>query len=151
MNTTALELIQGAFPEVPCETSIDSVVLTVQPSELEKILSKLKNDPTLDFGLLLDVTAIDYSDYPQKTDTRFYVVYTIRNWKDNLVVQVRTPVADPEVGVPTASHLWDSANWGERETYDQYGINFQGHPDLRRILNHWQFKGHPLRKDYVIK
>lgn len=150
MNTTALELIQGAFPEVPCETSIDSVVLTVQPSELEKILSKLKNDPTLDFGLLLDVTAIDYSDYPQKTDTRFYVVYTIRNWKDNLVVQVRTPVADPEVGVPTASHLWDSANWGERETYDQYGINFQGHPDLRRILNHWQFKGHPLRKDYVI-
>lgn len=150
MKTTALELIQGAFPEAPCEVSLDTVVLTVQAEELELTLNKLKNDPSLDFSLLLDVTAIDYLEYPEKQDTRFYVVYTLRSWETNLLLQVRVPVTDPEVGIPSATALWESANWGEREAYDQYGINFQGHPDLRRILNHWQFEGYPLRKDYVI-
>lgn len=151
MNTTALELIQAAFPEAPCTATIDSVVLTVQPEYLEKTLSRLKNDPTLNFSLLLDVTAVDYLNYPEWHEARFFVVYTLRNWEQNRLVQVRIPVADPEVGIPTATGLWDSANWGERETYDQYGIVFQGHPDLRRILNHWQFQGHPLRKDYPIE
>lgn len=151
MNTTALELIQAAFPGSNCIANLDAVLITVQPEQLEKTLSRLKNDPTLNFGLLLDVTAVDYLAYPVPQDARFAVIYTIRNWEKNMVVQVKTPVADPEVGIPTASHIWDSANWGERETYDQYGINFQGHPDLRRILNHWQFQGHPLRKDYAIE
>ena len=100
---------------------------------------------------MVDVTAIDYLDYPQPQDARFYVVYTLRNWEDNILVQVRTPVADPATGIPTATHLWGAAIFGEREVYDQYGIHFQGHPDLRRILNHWQFEGHPLRKDYPIE
>ncbi len=151
MNTTALELIQAAFPGEPCVATLDSVVITVEPEQLETTLSRLKNDPSLNFGLLLDVTAVDYLSYPLQQPARFFVVYTIRNWERNMVVQVRTPVANPEIGIPTATHLWDSANWGERETYDQYGIVFQGHPDLRRVLNHWQFQGHPLRKDYDIE
>lgn len=151
MNTTALELIQSTFPDLPCTASLDAVVLTVQPEQLETTLSRLKNDPELQFGLLVDVTAVDYLTYPVAQEARFAVVHTLRNWEKNQVVQVRTPVADPAIGVPTATHLWDSANWGERETFDQYGINFQGHPDLRRILNHWQFEGHPLRKDYPIE
>ena len=151
MNTTALEFIQAAFPDVPCTANLDAVVLTVQPEQLETTLSRLKNDPELQYGLLLDVTAVDYLEYPVEQATRFAVVHTLRNWEKNQLVQVRTPVADPETGVPTATHLWDSANWGERETFDQYGITFQGHPDLRRILNHWQFEGHPLRKDYPIE
>lgn len=150
MNTTALEPIQAAFPDVPCTTSVDAVVLTVQAEHIETTLTRLKNEPTLNFGLLVDVTAIDYLNYPVQQPTRFVVVYTLRNWERNLLVQVRVPVADPEIGIPSATPLWDSANWGERETYDQYGIHFQGHPDLRRILNHWQFQGHPLRKDYPI-
>lgn len=151
MNTTALELIQAAFPDVVCTANLDAVALTVQPEQLETTLSRLKNDPELDFGLLLDVTAVDYLTYPERQDARFAVVHVLRNWEKNQLVQVRTLVDDPETGVPTATHLWDSANWAERETFDQYGINFQGHPDLRRILNHWQFKGHPLRKDYPIE
>ncbi len=150
MNNMALELIQGAFPKLACEASLDAVVITVQPDELEQTLVKLRNAPELNFDILLDVTAIDYLEYPEQKDTRFYVVYTIRSWQKNMLVQVRVPVADPEVGIPSATAVWDSANWGERETYDQYGIHFKGHPDLRRILNHWQFKGHPLRKDYPI-
>jgi NADH-quinone oxidoreductase subunit C/D len=151
MNTTALELIQAAFPDVTCTVNLEAVVLTVQPEHLEKTLSRLKNDPTLNFGLLVDVTAVDYLDYPVQQATRFSVVYILRNWEKNMVVQVRTPVADSDTGIPTATHLWDSANWAEREVFDQYGIQFQGHPDLRRILNHWQFQGHPLRKDYAIE
>ena len=151
MNATALEKFQAAFPDATCKVGLDSVVIDVQPDNLEKTLSKLKTDPEFNCGLLLDVTGIDYKDYPEPKDARFYVVHTLRNWQDNLIVQVRTPVANPETGVPTATHLWDSANWGERETWDQYGINFQNHPDQRRILNHFQFEGHPLRKDYDIR
>jgi len=151
MNTTALELIQAAFPDVTCTANLDAVVITVQPEHLEQTLARLKNDPTLNFGMLLDVTAVDYLDYPVPQAARFSVVYNLRNWEKNMVVQVKIPVTDPAIGIPTATHLWGSANWAERETFDQYGINFIGHPDLRRILNHWQFEGHPLRKDYAIE
>ena len=150
MNATALEKIQAAFPEATCKVVLDSVVVDVQPENLESTLSRLKNEPAFDCGLMVDVTAIDYLDYPQAQDVRFYVVYTLRNWEENILVQVRVPVNDPETGIPTATHLWRAALFGEREVYDQYGIHFQGHPDLRRILNHWQFEGHPLRKDYPI-
>jgi NADH-quinone oxidoreductase subunit C/D len=150
MNATALEKIQAAFPEATCKVVLDSVVIDVQPENLESTLSRLKNPQEFNCGLMLDVTAIDYLDYPQAQKARFYVIYTIRNWEDNILVQVRTPVQDPAVGIPTATHLWGAALFGEREAYDQYGIHFQGHPDLRRILNHWQFQGHPLRKDYPI-
>lgn len=151
MNATALEKIQAAFPGATCKVVLDSVVIDVQPENLESTLSRLKDEQEFNCGLLVDVTAIDYLEYPTPQETRFYVVYTIRNWEENLLFQVRVPVADPEVGIPTASALWGSAIWGEREAYDQYGITFQGHPDLRRILNHWQFEGHPLRKDYPIE
>lgn len=151
MNTTALEVLQAAFPDVPCTAAVDAVVMTVQPAQLQSTLSRLKSEPALNFGLLLDVTGIDYLNYPVQQEARFAVVYTLRNWEKNMLVQVRVPVADPEEGIPSATSLWDSANWGEREAYDQYGIRFQEHPDLRRILNHWQFQGHPLRKDYPIE
>jgi NADH-quinone oxidoreductase subunit C/D len=150
MNATAIEKICTAFPGIVCREGLKCVEMTVQPEKLEETFSRLKLYPELNFGLLVDITGIDYKEYPIKQDCRFYVVYTLRNWQDNMLVQVRVPVADPEVGIPTCSHLWDSANWGEREVYDQYGINFIGHPDMRRILNHWQFIGHPLRKDYDI-
>jgi NADH-quinone oxidoreductase subunit C/D len=150
MNATALEKIQAAFPEATCKVVLDSVVIDVLPENLENTLSRLKNESDFNCGLMVDVTAIDYLDYPQAQDARFYVIYTLRNWEENILVQVRTPVTDPETGIPSATHLWGAANFGEREVYDQYGINFQNHPDLRRILNHWQFEGHPLRKDYPI-
>ncbi|MGW8192938.1 MAG: NADH-quinone oxidoreductase subunit D [Desulforhopalus sp.] len=151
MNATALEKFQAAFPDATCKAVLDSVVIDVQPENLESTLSRLKNEPGFNCGLMADVTAIDYLEYPQPQDARFYVVYTLRNWEKNFLVQVRTPVEDPDVGITSATHLWGSALFGEREVYDQYGIHFQGHPDLRRILNHWQFEGHPLRKDYPIK
>jgi NADH-quinone oxidoreductase subunit C/D len=150
MNATAIEKLKAAFPEAVFAEVLDSVVLTVPTDRLRETLSQLRNNPELNFNLLLDITAVDYLSYIETRETRFYVVYIVRNWEENFLVQVRTPVVDPAVGVPTVSDLWQAANWAEREVYDQYGINFTGHPDLRRILNHWQFEGHPLRKDYPI-
>ncbi len=150
MKTTALQLVQAAFPDAESREVLDSVVLTVEPEALGATLATLKNDPRFGCSLLLDVTAVDYLDYPQAQPARFAVVYVLRNPESGLLMQVRSPVADAENGVASASALWGSAVWGERETYDQYGICFKDHPDLRRILNHWQFVGHPLRKDYPI-
>ena len=150
MTTTALQNIQAAFPNADSRENLDSVVLTVQPDALEATLGKLKNDPQFGCSLLLDVTAIDFLTYPEPQPTRFVVVYILRNPESGLQVQVRVPVADPDTGIPSATKLWGSAIWGEREAYDQYGVRFNGHHDLRRILNHWQFVGHPLRKDYDI-
>ena len=79
MNTTALELIQSTFPDLPCTASLDAVVLTVQPEQLETTLSRLKNDPELQFGLLVDVTAVDYLTYPVAQEARFAVVHTLRD------------------------------------------------------------------------
>lgn len=151
MKANATKLIQEAFPELPCRDVLGYAELTVSADKLEPTLAALKNRPELNFSILLDVTGIDYLQYPVKQEARFAVVYTLRNWEEDLIVQVKTYVQDPAVGVSTCSHLWESANWGEREAYDQYGINFIGHPDLRRVLNHWQFVGHPLRKDYDIQ
>lgn len=150
MKALALEKIRGAFPEIHCCENLDSLVITAAPDTLSEILNFLKNDPALGFDLLLDITAVDYLHHPGNHANRFGVVYTLRNWEKNLLAQVKVAVSDPEVGLPSATGVWDSANWAEREVFDQYGIRFNGHPDLRRILNHWQFQGHPLRKDYPI-
>ena len=150
MNETATEKINALFPEMTYRRVLDGIVMDVPAEQLEKTLTRLKTYPDLGFDLLLDITAVDYLHFPGGCACRFVVVYTLRNWERNWLLQIRTPVIDPEVGLPTCTGLWGAADWAEREVYDQYGINFIGHPDLRRILNHWQFEGHPLRKDYDI-
>jgi len=150
MTDTISEKLRALFPDIEPRSVLDTTVIDVGPDRLIPVMERLKTYPDLDFSLLLDTTAVDYLDYPEGQTARFQVVYTLRNWRKNWLLQVRVPVADPAAGVPTVTGLWGSADWGEREVFDQYGITFNGHPDLRRILNHWQFEGHPLRKDYDI-
>lgn len=150
MTDSLTDKLQALFPEIEPKAVLDYTVLDVEPDELYQLMERLKTYPDLGFSLLLDITAIDYLTYPQQPEARFYVVYTLRNWQKNWLLQVRTPVADPGIGLESVTGLWGAADWAEREVYDQYGINFRNHPDLRRILNHWQFEGHPLRKDYDI-
>ncbi|KAB2890169.1 MAG: NADH-quinone oxidoreductase subunit D [Desulfobulbaceae bacterium] len=150
MKAHALEKIRTAFAGATCSEILGNLTIDVTADDLIAVLEMLKTDPELRFDLLLDVTAIDYLDFPATRAARYAVVYTARSLELSMVAQVRVPVSDPDVGIPSATGIWDSANWGEREAFDQYGIRFNGHPDLRRILNHWQFEGHPLRKDYPI-
>ncbi len=114
------------------------------------LLDTLKSAKEEGYTLLLDITAIDnlYKSHPPMT--RFELIYILRheNFKD--VRSYKVPVGDPEIGVETITSLFASADWAEREVYDQYGIHFQNHKMLKRVLNHNEFVGHPLRKDYEI-
>ena len=120
----------------------------VDVNELKPFITKLKNEQ--EYILLLDITVIDYLKYPDVTPSRFAVVYILRDshFKHQKVIKVY--VDDNDLNVPTISDLYAAANWAEREAFDQYGINFVGHPNMKRVLNHHQFIGHPLRKDYPV-
>ncbi|HIP18004.1 MAG TPA: NADH-quinone oxidoreductase subunit C, partial [Sulfurovum sp.] len=123
---------------------------TLRVIESDSLIETLKKAKGDGYTLLLDITAIDnlYKSHPPLT--RFELVYILRheNFKDLLVYKV--PVKDPDVGVESVSSLYASADWAEREVFDQYGIHFENHKMLKRVLNHNEFIGHPLRKDYEI-
>ncbi|MDF1881320.1 NADH-quinone oxidoreductase subunit D [Sulfurimonas sp. MAG313] len=97
---------------------------------------------------LLDITITDYLDYVVTKESRFALVYIIRHKKFQDYIILKAYLKEPKC--LSICHLYKAADWLERECYDQYGVVFQNHPNLSRILNHWQFKGHPLRKDYPI-
>ena len=121
--------------------------ITVQKSVLIELLKFLRDDPDLDFNFLMDLTAVDYLN---RKDNRFEVVYHFYSLKHNDRLRVKVPVSEDDCTIDSASSLWKTANWYEREVWDLYGIKFNGHPDMRRILLYEEFKGHPLRKDYPI-
>ncbi len=107
------------------------------------LMEKLKRN----FEILLDITAVDYLG---KKEKRFEVVYHLLSLSEKMRLRVKVELEEGEK-IPTLSFLWKNANWLEREVYDMFGIKFEGHPDLRRILLYPEFKGHPLRKDYPLK
>ena len=122
--------------------------LLVDSKDLRATLLRLKKDE--DFTILLDMTAVDYSKFPDSTPSRFAVVYVLRSSDFKKETTVKSFVSDETLSVDTVSDIFPSANWAEREAYDQYGVIFLNHPNLKRVLNHKQFIGHPLRKDYKI-
>ena len=122
--------------------------LLVDLKDLRATLLRLKKDE--DFTILLDMTAVDYSKFPDSTPSRFAVVYVLRSSDFKKETTVKAFVSDETLSVDTVSDIFPSANWAEREAYDQYGVIFLNHPNLKRVLNHKQFIGHPLRKDYKI-
>ena len=122
--------------------------LLVDSKDLRATLLRLKKDE--DFTILLDMTAVDYSKFPDSTPSRFAVVCVLRSSDFKKETTVKAFVSDETLSVDTVSDIFPSANWAEREAYDQYGVIFLNHPNLKRVLNHKQFIGHPLRKDYKI-
>jgi NADH-quinone oxidoreductase subunit C len=102
------------------------------------------------FDLLVDITAVDYLEYPDAAD-RFGVVYLLANTETSERLAVKTFVNPPNPELPSATALWQGANWMEREVFDMFGVGFAGHPDLRRILMPEEFAAFPLRKDYPLK
>lgn len=118
------------------------VTVTVKKEKILEILKTLKDDLKYDF--LCDVTAVDYLGQ----SPRFMVVYNLYSISNKDRLRVKAPVDE---SIDSATALWNSANWLERETYDLMGINFVNHPDLRRILMTDDWVGHPLRKDYPLQ
>ena len=122
--------------------------LLIDSKDIKSIISKLKNEK--DYTILLDITAIDYLNFPDVTPSRFAVVYILRDASFKNEISIKSFIDDNSLEIDSIVDLYDAANWAERETFDQYGIKFKGHPNLKRVLNHHQFVGHPLRKDYEI-
>jgi len=123
----------------------DEVHLFVKPEQIVETLTLLRDEHN--FELLSALTASDY--WPQEMP-RFHVVYQLTSLAKNLSLQVRVPVSGSNPKVPTATGVYQVANWRERELLDMFGIEFEGHPDPRRILMPEGTEGHPLRKDFPL-
>jgi NADH-quinone oxidoreductase subunit C len=123
----------------------------VDREALADALAFCRDDGELRFDLLVDVTAVDYLRFPGREDgPRFEVVYHLYSIDHNHRLRLKVQVEEDDARVATATGLWPIANWLEREVWDMFGIRFEGHPDLRRLLLYDEFVGHPLRKDYPI-
>ena len=123
----------------------------VERTDIAEVLRFCRDDPALSFDLLMDLTAVDYlTDPGREAWERFEVVYHLYATGENHRLRVKVPVEADEPVVPTAVPLWAVADWYEREVWDMFGIRFEGHPHLRRLLLYEEFVGHPLRKDYPI-
>ncbi|WP_124087820.1 NADH-quinone oxidoreductase subunit C [Pseudogemmobacter humi] len=124
-------------------TAFDELTVTAAPAHLEALMEYLRDDPSCRFSTLIDITAVDHPERP----ARFDVVYHLLSMYRNQRIRVKLAVREDEM-VPSLCALYPAANWYERETFDMFGILFANHPDLRRILTDYGFRGHPLRKDF---
>ncbi|MBO9477816.1 NADH-quinone oxidoreductase subunit C [Shimia sp. R11_0] len=125
------------------DVAFDELTIDVAPANIAPFVSFLKTDATCRFSTLVDVTAVDY---PERAK-RFDVVYHFLSMFQNQRVRLRVSVREDEM-VPSIVPVHPSANWFEREVFDMFGIIFSDHPDLRRLLTDYGFRGHPLRKDF---
>jgi len=124
----------------------DEVTVTVAKGEIFEICKFLHSDPDLQYHLLTDLCGLDFfSETP-----RFGVVYHLYSLKSNQRLRVKTRVGEME-SIPSVESIWKVANWYEREVYDLFGITFENHPDLRRIMLWDGYEGHPLRKDFPVE
>ena len=128
----------------------DQTYVRVGPDRLVEVLRYCYDDPELAFDQLCDLTCVDYLEFPDATD-RFAVIYSLLSVKHGHRLWIKCFVNDPKPAVPSATDIWAGANWLEREIWDMFGIGFEGHPDLRRILTWEGFEAHPLRKDYPLR
>ena len=155
--TTRLELltenIQKVLGDKVTKTTLDLGELTIECSAKDflKVAKVLRDNKALKFEQLIDLCGVDYSDYVDGTweGQRFATVYHLLSVSLNHRIRLKVFCSDDEFPVlPTSVELWPAANWFERESFDLFGIMYEGHPDLRRLLTDYGFVGHPFRKDF---
>jgi NADH-quinone oxidoreductase subunit C len=139
--------------DIRLKESLGEVTLEVPASQYLSVLTALRDDPTLRFESCVDLCGVDYSTYGDGAyeGPRYAVVLHLLSITHNWRMRVRTFIPDDDLPViPSALDVWPSVNWYEREAFDLFGIAFEGHPDLRRILTDYGFIGHPFRKDFPV-
>lgn len=149
MSTNFIDRVKSKFTSIVIDSHNfrgDQTLTVKKGSELE-LFTFLRDDPELDFNFLMDLTAVDYMD---RKDERFEMVYHLFSLKHNGRLRIKIPVSEDNCTIDSVCNIWETANWYEREVWDLYGIKFNNHPDMRRILLYEEFKGHPLRKDYPV-
>ncbi|MDQ3215481.1 MAG: NADH-quinone oxidoreductase subunit C [Pseudomonadota bacterium] len=133
--------------------AFDEVTIVIKGTDHVSVAVTLRDDPELAFEQLIDLCGVDYSTYGEGAwdAARYAVVMHLMSLTNNWRLRVRSFCADDDFPlVESVAAVWASANWFEREAFDLYGIVFEGHPDLRRLLTDYGFVGHPFRKDFPI-
>jgi NADH-quinone oxidoreductase subunit C len=163
LDHPTLARVKNAFPDAKLMASEfrGQTTLVVEPADAHKVLRFLRDDPECDYDFLADVTAADYLGYPSEMPARFAVIWVLASGRHGRRITVKTfldPTVDtsgtepdPALVVDTVTDIWPGAEWREREAYDMFGIRFDGHPDLRRILTWEDYPAYPLRKDYPLR
>ena len=158
-----------------CLTNHNQITLVVSPSHLLTICESLRDEDDFAFSQLIDLCGVDYSAYGEinwatnettstgfsrgrnknsvsiNNEERFAVVYHLLSIEHNHRLRIRCYLPEENPKLPTMTKIWSSADWYEREAYDMFGILFEGHPDLRRLLTDYGFIGHPFRKDFPLE
>lgn len=148
-NQQIIERLDGKFASQISNIEEPYGLLTFNASKaiISELLAFLKNNSELSFNYLTDITAVHYPERELTLD----VVYHLHSFKNNIRVRIKVSLQVADPNIPTATDLWEGANWMERETYDFFGIIFVGHPDLRRILNVDDMTVFPMRKEYPLE
>ena len=134
-----------------CIVDFGELTVVVNPSQLLDVCQDLRDDAAFACEILIDACGVDYSEYGGDWQgDRFAVAYQLLSIQHNHRIRVRVFVDGEPPIVPSVINIWNSADWFEREAFDLYGIVFEGHPDLRRILTDYGFVGHPFRKDFPL-
>ncbi len=144
-----IDALNSRFPGLKRSEFRGQTRIVVLPDNAYDVLKTLKEE--LGFDLLVDVTCVDYLQYPESAPDRFGLVYLLADSETNERITVRCYLSESKVSIASITPLWEGANWLEREVFDMFGLRFVGHPDLRRVLLPPEFSGHPLRKDYPLQ
>lgn len=149
-ESLAIALLAVKFPQAILASGgqLGEDAVAVTRERLPDVLAYLRREPQLEFDMLVDVTGVDHLG---RREPRFDVVYHLLSLRHGLRLRIKAPVPEEDARLPSAAGIYALADWGEREVYDLFGIVFEGHPNLKRILLYEEFKGHPLRRDYPLR
>ena len=148
-DTTTLDFLNQQFGEFEVSEFRGQTRVLVPAAQIHGVLKALHAERN--FKMLADISCVDYLAWRDEMPGRFGLVYLLTNIDKNERITLRVFLDEPDLVVPSATDIWEGANWLEREVWDLFGIRFDGHPDHRRIVLPEGFASHPLRKDYPLQ
>ena len=148
-NNTLLDaLVQLGSKIITSEVLYDTLVIEISPAEAFGVIELLKNDADLSFNFLTLIGAVHY---PEEKGRELCVVYHMHSWKNAIRLRIKCYLSQENPSIKSLTPLFDGANWQERETFDFFGVNFEGHPNMTRILNMDEMDYHPMLKQYHLE
>lgn len=149
-NNTLLDALQVQLGSkiITSEVLYDTLVIEISPSEAFDVVELLKNDATLSFNFLTLIGAVHY---PEEKGRELCVIYHLHSWKNAIRLRIKSYLSQENPSIKSLTPLFDGANWQERETFDFFGIQFEGHPNMTRILNMEEMDYHPMLKQYHLE